>query len=136
MNIVIFGKGLGKPRQFSLSGPLAAAAILLFAGIISAVGFAGGHWYAAATGSGVSSDELVGLNDELQREREQDAGDVGIGVEPLDRAADGRLAGGRRQRADLVLDAPALGSAALAAQVRRGRFVLADAKRDEPRVPP
>ena len=71
MNVVIFGKGLGQPRQLSLSGPLAVAAVLLFAGVITAAGFAGGHWYAGATGSGVSSNELVGLNDELQRAREQ-----------------------------------------------------------------
>ena len=70
MNVVIFGKGLGKPRQLSLSGPLAAAAVLLIAGLIAAVGFGGGHWYAAKTGSGVSSGELVGLTDELQQARE------------------------------------------------------------------
>ena len=71
MNVVIFGKGLGKPRQLSLSGPLAVAAMLIVAGIISAVGFAGGHWYAAATGSGVSSGELTGLTEELRQAREQ-----------------------------------------------------------------
>jgi murein DD-endopeptidase MepM/ murein hydrolase activator NlpD len=71
MNVVIFGKGLGKPRQLSLSGPLAAAAMLLVAGIISAAGFAGGHWYAAATGSGISSGELTGLTEELSEAREQ-----------------------------------------------------------------
>ena len=58
MNVVIFGKGLGKPRQLNLSGPLAAAAVLLVAGVVAAASFAGGHWYAAATGSGVSSNEL------------------------------------------------------------------------------
>lgn len=71
MNVVIFGKGLGQPRQLSLSGPLAVTAVLLFVGVVTAAGFAGGHWYAAATGSGVSSNELAGLNDELQRAREQ-----------------------------------------------------------------
>ena len=71
MNVVIFGKGLGKPRQLSLSGPLAVAAILLVAGIVSAAGFVGGHWYAAATGSGVSTNELTGLTEELQQAREQ-----------------------------------------------------------------
>jgi hypothetical protein len=70
MNVVIFGKGLGKPRQLSLSGPLAAAAVLLVAGLIGTIGFTGGHWYAAKTGSGVSSAELVGLNEELQQARE------------------------------------------------------------------
>ena len=71
MNVVIVGKGLGKPRQLSLSGPLAVAAILLVAGIISAAGFVGGHWYAAATGSGVSTNELYGMTEELQQAREQ-----------------------------------------------------------------
>jgi murein DD-endopeptidase MepM/ murein hydrolase activator NlpD len=71
MNVVIFGKGLGKPRQLSLSGPRAAAVIFLAAGIISAAGFAGGHWYAAATGSGISTGELTDLTEELQQAREQ-----------------------------------------------------------------
>ncbi len=70
MNVVIFGKGLGKPRQLSLSGPLAAAGVLLIAGAVAAAAFAGGHWYAAATGSGVSSEKLVGLVGELQQARE------------------------------------------------------------------
>jgi hypothetical protein len=71
MNVVIFGKGLGKARQLSLSGPLAAAAALLIAGLVGAIGYAGGHWYAAKTGSGVSSAELAGLTEELQQAREQ-----------------------------------------------------------------
>ena len=82
MNVVIFGKGLGQPRQLSLSGPLAAAAALLFAGIISAAGFVGGHFYAAATGSGVSTNELTGLTDELQQARES----LGVPVESERRA--------------------------------------------------
>jgi murein DD-endopeptidase MepM/ murein hydrolase activator NlpD len=71
MNVVIFGKGLGKPRQINLSGPAAVASLLLIAGVVCAAGFAGGHWYAAATGSGVSSMELVGLTEELQQARAQ-----------------------------------------------------------------
>jgi murein DD-endopeptidase MepM/ murein hydrolase activator NlpD len=70
MNVVIFGKGLGKPRQLNLSGPLAAAAVLLVAAVVAMAGFAGGHWYAASTGSGVSSDEMAGLVAELQEARE------------------------------------------------------------------
>jgi len=70
MNVVIFGKGLGKPRQLSLSGPAAAAVMLLTAGLIGAIGFSGGHWFAAKTGSGVSSAELVELTEELQQARE------------------------------------------------------------------
>jgi len=70
MNVVIFGKGLGKPRQLSLSGPAAAAVVLFTAGLIGAIGFGGGHWFAAKTGSGVSSAELVELTEELQQARE------------------------------------------------------------------
>ena len=70
MNVVIFGKGLGKARQLNLSGPLATVAVLLFAGVVGMAAFAGGHWYAASTGSGVSSGELAGLVDELQQARE------------------------------------------------------------------
>ena len=70
MNVVIFGKGLGKARQLNLSGPLAVAAVLLFAGVVGMGAFAGGQWHAASTGSGVSSDELAGLVEELQQARE------------------------------------------------------------------
>jgi len=70
MNVVIFGKGLGKARQLNLSGPLAVVAVLLFAGVVGMAAFAGGHWYAASTGSGVSSGELAGLVDELHQARE------------------------------------------------------------------
>jgi murein DD-endopeptidase MepM/ murein hydrolase activator NlpD len=70
MNVVIFGKGLRKARQLNLSGPLVAAAVLLFAGVIGMAAFAGGRWYAASTGSGVSSDELAGLVAELQQARD------------------------------------------------------------------
>lgn len=70
MNVVIFGKGFGKPRQLSLSGlkaGLTAAAILC---IVTTVGFGGGYWYSAKTGSGVSSNELVTLTGELQEQRD------------------------------------------------------------------
>jgi murein DD-endopeptidase MepM/ murein hydrolase activator NlpD len=70
MNVVIFGKGLGKPRQLNLSVPLVVAAVTLLAGMVAAAGFAGGRWYAATTGSGVSSGELAGLAGELQQARE------------------------------------------------------------------
>jgi murein DD-endopeptidase MepM/ murein hydrolase activator NlpD len=70
MNVVIFGKGLRKARQLNLPGPLAAAAVLLFVGVIGMAAFAGGRWYAAGTGSGVSSNELAGLVGELQQARD------------------------------------------------------------------
>ncbi|NNF40028.1 MAG: peptidoglycan DD-metalloendopeptidase family protein [Woeseiaceae bacterium] len=70
MNVVIFGKGFGKPRQLSLSGlkaGLTATAILC---IVSGAGFGGGYWYSAKNGSGVSSNELVTLTGELQKQRD------------------------------------------------------------------
>ena len=70
MNVVIFGKGFGKPRQLSLSGVKAGAAAVAAVAFIMAIGFAGGHWYSSATGSGVSTSELTGLNAQLVEQRE------------------------------------------------------------------
>jgi len=70
MNVVIFGKGLGKPRQLSLSGLSAGMVAVVVAGFVTALGFAGGYWYSSFTGSGVSSSELVILSDELTSARE------------------------------------------------------------------
>jgi len=70
MNVVIFGKGLGKPRQLNLSGLSAGMVAVAVAGIVTAFGFAGGYWYSSVTGSGVSSSELVTLTDELHNTRE------------------------------------------------------------------
>ena len=70
MNVVIFGKGLGKPRQLSLSGPVAGIAAVLVAFVVMGAGFAGGHWYSSMTGSGVSSGELVALTDEIDVQKE------------------------------------------------------------------
>jgi len=70
MNVVIFGKGLGKPRQLNLSGLSAGMIAVVVAGVVIVLGFAGGHWYSSFTGSGVSSSELVTLTDELHGARE------------------------------------------------------------------
>jgi len=70
MNVVIFGKGFGKPRQLNLSGLSVWAAAAVSVGVLSAAGFAGGYWYSAVTGSGVSSNEVATLSDELQQQRE------------------------------------------------------------------
>ena len=70
MNIVIFGKGFGSPRQYNLSGPRAGLAAVAVAGIIVSIGFGGGYWYSSKTGSGVSSTELVELAGELQQQQE------------------------------------------------------------------
>jgi len=69
MNVVIFGKSLGKPRQLNLSGLSAWAVAVVSAGVLSAFGFAGGFWYSNATGSGVSNNEVAELAGELQLER-------------------------------------------------------------------
>ncbi|MEJ2128878.1 MAG: peptidoglycan DD-metalloendopeptidase family protein [Woeseiaceae bacterium] len=70
MNVVIFGKGLGKPRQVNLSGISAWAVAVVSAGVVSALGFAGGYWYSSLTGSGVSMNEVAELNVELQEQRD------------------------------------------------------------------
>ena len=70
MNVVIFGKGFGKPRQLSLSGPMAGAAAVVFAVVVMAAGFAGGHWYSSQTGSGVSSGELEALTAQIADQKE------------------------------------------------------------------
>ena len=70
MNVVIFGKGLGSPRQINLSGLSAGLLAVVVVGLVTAVGFAGGYWYSSLTGSGVSSAELLSLNDELTATRE------------------------------------------------------------------
>lgn len=71
MNVVIFGKGFGRPTQLSLSGLGAGAAVSVLAAVIVCAGFAGGYWYSAKTGSGVSDSELAGLTGLVQQQREE-----------------------------------------------------------------
>ena len=59
MNVVMFGKGFGRPRQVNLSGRSAAAYAFLIAGFLSIVAFTGGYYYSAHTGSGVSFKEAA-----------------------------------------------------------------------------
>jgi murein DD-endopeptidase MepM/ murein hydrolase activator NlpD len=70
MNVVIFGRGLGKPRQISLSGLSAGLLGLAAVGLVTVAGFAGGYWYSSMTGSGISTSELVGLTAEFRNTRE------------------------------------------------------------------
>ncbi len=70
MNVVIFGKGFGKPRQLNLSGLSAWAVAVVSAGVLAAVGFTGGYWYSNATGSGVSQNRVQQLAEELQLQRD------------------------------------------------------------------
>ena len=70
MNVVIFGKGFGKPRQLNLSGPSASVVAIACAGVLSAMGFAGGYWYSSQTGSGLSKSEVAQIADEVQVQRD------------------------------------------------------------------
>jgi len=70
MNVVIFGKGYGRPRQFHLTGLSAAAVVMLCLGAAGGAGFAGGYFVSAQTGSGVSAAEVSTLADELSAQRE------------------------------------------------------------------
>lgn len=70
MNVVIFGKGLGKPRQVNLSGLSASVIAFAVAGVLGAMSFSVGYWYSSKTGSGVSVNELAGLGEQLQQQHE------------------------------------------------------------------
>ena len=70
MNVVIFGKGFGSPRQVNLTGLTAGSAIAAIAGLIISVGFVAGSWHASRTGSGISTNELHELTAELQQQRD------------------------------------------------------------------
>ena len=70
MNVVIFGRGFGKPRQLNLSGSTAVAAALAITGGICCAAFAGGYWYVAHNGSGLSKGEIESLAAELELQRE------------------------------------------------------------------
>jgi len=69
MNVVIFGKGFGSPRQVNLTGLKAGLSIAVIAGLVLSAGFAVGAWHASRTGSGVSSDELEVLAGQMQQQR-------------------------------------------------------------------
>jgi hypothetical protein len=70
MNVVIFGKGFGKPRQISLSGAGAGLAAFAVAALVMSAGFFGGYWYSSKTGSGVSTDELGELTQQIADQKE------------------------------------------------------------------
>lgn len=69
MNVVIFGRGFGKPRHLNLSGVTAWLSAAVVTGVIVGVGFTAGSWYSRSTGSGVSADEVRGLTGEIQEQR-------------------------------------------------------------------
>ena len=70
MNVVIFGKGFGKPRQLNLSGGVAVAAVFAVAGCLCCAAFAGGYWYSAQNGTGLTSNEVELLAAEVEAQRE------------------------------------------------------------------
>lgn len=70
MNVVIFGKGFGRPRQIHLSGTAATAVALLVVGVLCCGAFAGGSWYSARTASGMSAGEMQALTADLDLQRE------------------------------------------------------------------
>jgi len=70
MNVLIFGRGVGKPRQFSLSGPGAGLGVVALVSVILGLGFGGGYLYSSNTGSGVSTNALVSLTGELQEQQQ------------------------------------------------------------------
>lgn len=70
MNVVIFGKGFGKPRQINLTGTSALAAAIVVSGSLFFAAFAGGLWYAAQSGSGMQVADLKVLESELSQQRD------------------------------------------------------------------
>ena len=70
MNLVVFGKGFGKPRQVSFSGRAAAGAAALFSGTIASIAFAAGYWFSAHNVSDVSVDAAVAMSTQLAAERD------------------------------------------------------------------
>ncbi len=70
MNVVIFGKGFGRPRQVNLSGRAAACYAVLITGVLASLAFAVGYLFSAYTGSGVSFNAVASLTDELEAQRE------------------------------------------------------------------
>ena len=70
MNVVIFGKGFGKTRQLSLSGPAAGLVAGVVAVVVMGAGFAGGYWFSTLNGSGVSNSELDALRSQVAAQKE------------------------------------------------------------------
>ena len=71
MNVVVFGKGFGRPRQVNLSGKTAAMYASLIIGFLCSLAFAGGYLFSAHTGSGVSFNAVASISDELEMQRDQ-----------------------------------------------------------------
>ncbi len=70
MNVVVFGKGFGAPRQVNFSGRAALGVATLFAGAVAAIAFGAGLWYSSHNATGVSLDEARTVSEQLAEERE------------------------------------------------------------------
>jgi len=71
MNVVIFGKGLGKPRQWNLSGLSAGLVGIAVLAVLGGISFAGGYFYSSMTGSGVSQKQMARLAGDLQVQQDE-----------------------------------------------------------------
>ena len=69
MNVVIFGKWFGRPLQVNLSGRSATFCGVLVVGLLGSIAFAGGYFYSAHNGSGVSFNQVASLTDELDHQK-------------------------------------------------------------------
>ena len=69
MNVVIFGKGFGKPRQISLTGRTVVALSFALSALLVGGAFMGGYWYSSYNGSGVSFAKADQVAAELEAER-------------------------------------------------------------------
>ena len=82
MNVVIFGRGFGKPRQVEFSGGGALGLLTIALAVICSAAFAGGYWYSAQSGTGMSQREVARLAAELEEQKReiaaarQEAGDT------------------------------------------------------------
>ncbi len=70
MNVVVFGRGFGQPRQLNLTGMKAGLGLAVVTAIIIGVGFTAGSLHSTYNGSGVSNYKLATLMGELQAQRD------------------------------------------------------------------
>ena len=70
MNVVIFGRGFGRPRQIHLSGTTAAAVAVLTAGALCGGAFAAGAWWSGKAGPGMTASQMQVLAADLERQRQ------------------------------------------------------------------
>jgi len=71
MNVVIFGKGFGKPRQINLSGWSATGCATLVMALFCGSAFYGGYLFSMYNGSGVSLATAAALESEIESQRAQ-----------------------------------------------------------------